>query len=87
MPGCTKVELFADYVLSTYIEDSAMFPPNIWAETPASTRRTNNEPEAFHSHFNEQFYICLTHFTFWHKRHHVIKWSRGTVGTLVLMTG
>ena len=33
-----------------------MYPPSVWAEIPSNFRRTNNGPEAFHSHYNEQFY-------------------------------
>ena len=32
MPSDTKVEKFADYVLSTYIEDNVLFPPPVWTE-------------------------------------------------------
>ena len=58
MPNDKRVETFADYVLSTYIEDSALFPPSVWAEIPSTARRTNNGPEAFHAHYNEVF--CVT---------------------------
>ena len=33
-----------------------MFPPSVWAEIPSNSRRTNNGPDAFHFHYNEQFY-------------------------------
>ena len=56
MPSDNKVQNFADYVLSTYVDDNAMFPPSVWAEIPSNSRRTNNGPEAFHSHYNEQLY-------------------------------
>jgi hypothetical protein len=56
MPSDNKVQDFADYVVSTYVDDNAMFPPSVWAEIPSKSRRTNNGPEAFHSHYNEQFY-------------------------------
>ena len=56
MPNNRTVEQFSDYVLSTYIDDTALFPPSIWAEVPSFVRRTNNGPEAFHAHYNEQFY-------------------------------
>lgn len=56
MPKDKKVEAFADYVLSTYVDDNALFPPTVWAETPTTARRTNNGPEAFHRHYNDQFY-------------------------------
>ena len=32
------------------------FPPGLWAEVPSTLKRTNNSTEAFHSHFNAQFY-------------------------------
>ena len=56
MPNDKKVEAFADYVLEYYVDDIAKFPPVVWAETPSETRRTNNGPEAFHRHYNDQFY-------------------------------
>jgi hypothetical protein len=56
MPSDNKVQDFADYVLSTYVDDNAMYPPSVWAEIPSNSRRTNNGPEAFNSHYNEQFY-------------------------------
>lgn len=56
MPSNRAVEQFSDYVLATYIDDTAMFPPSTWAEVPSTVRRTNNGPEAFHAHYNEQFY-------------------------------
>ena len=28
----------------------------LWAEAPSHAKRTNNEPESVHTHFNEQFY-------------------------------
>lgn len=52
-PKCTD---FADYVVENYIDDEAPFPPKLWAEIPSDNRRTNNGCEAFHHHFNEQFY-------------------------------
>ena len=44
-------------MLSTYIEDNDLFPPSAWAEIPSTARRTNNGPEEFHAHYNEQFYV------------------------------
>lgn len=66
MPNDKRVETFADYVLSTYIEDSALFPPSVWAEIPSTARRKNNGPETFHAHYNEQLY-AYTHLcsSFW----------------------
>ena len=45
MPSDMKVEALADYVLSTYVDDNALFPTSVWAETPSNVRRTNNGPE------------------------------------------
>ena len=42
MPSDMKVEAFADYVLSTYVDDNALFPTSVWTETPSNVRRTNN---------------------------------------------
>ena len=53
MPSDNKVQDFADYVLSTYVDDNAMYPPSVWAEIPSNSRGTNNGPEAFNSHYNE----------------------------------
>ncbi|XP_071173818.1 uncharacterized protein [Mytilus edulis] len=47
---------FADYLTDTYITDESLFPPHLWAEVPSSLKRTNNGPESFHAHYNEQFY-------------------------------
>ena len=32
MTSDNKVQDFADYVLSKYLDDNAMFPPSVWAE-------------------------------------------------------
>lgn len=47
---------FADYVLDNYISARSKFPPTLWAEAPSQRKRTTNGAEAFHSHFNKQFY-------------------------------
>ena len=40
----------------------------MWASKPCSTaKRTNNGPESFHSHFNDQFYsahLCIYMYVF-----------------------
>jgi hypothetical protein len=64
MPSDNKVQDFVDYVLSTYVDNNAMFPPSVWAEIPSNSRRTNNGPETFHSHYNEpnstpHIHLCL----------------------------
>jgi hypothetical protein len=57
MPDDKRIEQLSDYVLNTYIDDTtATFPTSTWSEVPSLVRRTNNGPEAFHSHYNEQFY-------------------------------
>jgi len=48
---------FADYVVENYIEDGATFPPVLWPEETSDRSRTNNGYEAFHCHYNEQFYL------------------------------
>ena len=56
-PDSDKCSAFADYVVETYISDHARYPPHLWASSPnMDTKRTNNGPETFHSHFNGQFY-------------------------------
>jgi hypothetical protein len=58
MPDDKRIEQFSDYALNTYIDDTtATFPTSTWSEVPSLVRRTNNGPEAFPSHYNEQFYI------------------------------
>lgn len=52
----TDNHTFTDYILENYINKESQFPPNIWAETPINNTRTTNGPEAFHKHFNAQFY-------------------------------
>ena len=58
-PDNEKCMEFADYVLNNYIEETARFPPQLWACVPSMFRkRTNNGPEWFHAHFNAQFYAA-----------------------------
>ena len=47
---------FPDFIYDNYIREHASFPPNIWAAKPTEDPRTTNGAEAFHSHFNAQFY-------------------------------
>ena len=49
---CVKILELTD----VYISPESTFPPQLWADSPSSSRRTNNGPESFHSHFNGQFY-------------------------------
>ena len=56
IPKDKSVETLADYVLSTYI---VLYRRQCFVSTlciPSTARRTNNGPEAFHSHYNKQFY-------------------------------
>jgi hypothetical protein len=39
MSSDNKVQDFSDYVLSTYVDDNAMYPPSVWAEIPSNSRR------------------------------------------------
>ncbi|XP_071176290.1 uncharacterized protein [Mytilus edulis] len=56
-PSDDKCHTFLDYVLSTYICTTSRYPPQFWAAAPVENcKRTNNGPESFHSHYNEQFY-------------------------------
>ncbi|KAL4103446.1 hypothetical protein QTP88_018823 [Uroleucon formosanum] len=48
---------FSDYVLETYILPDSKFNPMLWAGHPKDEPRTTNCAEAFHRHFNQQFYI------------------------------
>jgi len=52
----TNNHTFTGYILENYINKESQFPPNIWAETPINNIRTTNGSEAFHKHFNVQFY-------------------------------
>jgi hypothetical protein len=52
----SKLTLFVDYLVDTYIAESSKFPPHIWAEDTSSLKRTTNACESFHSRFNSSFY-------------------------------
>jgi hypothetical protein len=47
---------FVDYLTNFYVTEESLFPPVLWAEAPSHAKRTNNGPESFYAHFNEQFY-------------------------------
>lgn len=47
---------FPDYILKTYVDVDATFPPSMWASEPTTCPRTNNSAESFHSHYNAMFY-------------------------------
>ena len=44
------------YLTNCYVTEEPLFPPILWAEAPSHVKCTNNGPESFHIHFNEQFY-------------------------------
>jgi hypothetical protein len=54
-PTNQQLEKFAGYLVENYIDDDAPFPPNIWSAKSASSRRTTNACESFHSHLNKCF--------------------------------
>jgi hypothetical protein len=54
-PINTNFDKFCNYFLKTYIEQDALFPPNIWAEFAATTNRTTNSCESFHAKLNASF--------------------------------
>ncbi|KAE9533104.1 hypothetical protein AGLY_009532 [Aphis glycines] len=51
-PINATVDQFCDYLLKTYTEEDALFPPNIWAEFAATTNRTTNSCESYHAKLN-----------------------------------
>lgn len=54
-PANQELDKFMDYLVETYIEDDAPFPPAIWASKSASSTRTTNACESFHAHLNKCF--------------------------------
>lgn len=54
-PQDPRVEKFSDYLLLTYIQENATFPPKMWASC-ALHARTTNVCERFHSRFSKNFY-------------------------------
>lgn len=56
MPKHSKLQEFCDYLVDNYISENAKFTPNIWASSSASSCRTTNACESFHSRFNKSFY-------------------------------
>ena len=55
-PNDKQIQLFCDYILSTYISADAIFPPNIWSEFAATNVRTTNSCESYHLRLNLRFY-------------------------------
>jgi hypothetical protein len=56
IPVSENLTKFADYLVDNYIEDDCSFNPHMWADFSASTTRTTNACESFHSHFKSNFY-------------------------------
>lgn len=54
-PNNDKVTEFADYLTDNYIDEDSTFPPNMWAAMTASTQRSTNACESFHSKYNSYF--------------------------------
>ena len=55
-PQNAILDKFADYLVETYVDSNAIFPPHFWAEGKASISHSTNACESFHSHFNSSFY-------------------------------
>lgn len=55
-PNDVKITEFADYLVTTYIDENACFPPILWAHQSVSQDHTTNACESFHSKFNKSFY-------------------------------
>jgi hypothetical protein len=47
---------FSDYIFSSYMLRNSNYNPSQWARKPEDLLRRTNGVEAFHSHFNNQFY-------------------------------
>ena len=72
MPENEKAMAFVDYVVNNYIDQSAKFPPTVWADKDVSARRTNNGCESFHAKFAQLFYHAHPQiFDFMQKLNHV----------------
>ena len=54
-PHNEELENFASYLVDTYIDENALFPPKIWASKSSCTARTTNCCESFHAHLNKCF--------------------------------
>ena len=59
LPAGEIVDSFVEEYISDIPSDSkcVKFPPQLRAEVPSDYKRSNNGPESFHAHFNEQFYF------------------------------
>ena len=56
IPNDSRVVEYADYLTETYIEENALFSPDLWAAKTSSMYLTTNVCESFHAHFNDNFY-------------------------------
>lgn len=54
-PSSEKLDRFLDYLVEVYVEEDALFPPEVWAAKSPSSSRTTNACESFHSHLNKCF--------------------------------
>ena len=54
-----RVTAFANYMVDTYVDDGALYPPQLWALEPDADEddvpRTTNAAEAFHMHMKDLF--------------------------------
>lgn len=57
IPDVSNNSKYVDYILlNSYINENSKFPPSLWASLSATLKRTANNHQSLHSHFNEQFY-------------------------------
>jgi len=54
-PDEHNITEFDNYLVDTYIHENSIFPPDLLAEKSASSQRTTNTCESFHSKFNTFF--------------------------------
>lgn len=57
-PDSSKLTTFINYLQNNYINDTADFPPHLWAEPIHFHQQTTNACESFHSRFNDSFYTA-----------------------------
>jgi hypothetical protein len=62
-----RVNTFCDYVIDTYIDKNASFPPYLWSPCNISGERTTNACKAFHSAFGKYFIYPIQIFLFFMK--------------------
>lgn len=55
-PNHADVKKYADYLLETYIDEIAKFPPEMWVNASPLIIHTTNACGSFHSRFNGSFY-------------------------------